>query len=275
MRAVRGAAWSFALRLTNQRVARPVVALVDDGAGEQVATRLTLQVALARCRRCGGRFRVLPADVLPHKQYGLAVIVALTEAHVEGNAPLRPAVWSTHIGQTPAHSTLHAWTEGMGAFVLGRRFGEVQKAHPYQATMAITAARWSALASAVPAASPIDPARHRSDARRERLVAVAELLARARIVGVAAGLATSHTTPALFAWRRYVIEFGVPAPLTFRTGLLCTPSEHGAAHDRESCGLPESIGAAKCQIRTRSPPSASSRSLPSSIPPSALPNDGV
>lgn len=101
------------------------MALVGDGAGEQVATRLTLQVALVRCCRCGGRFRELPMDVLPHKHYGLAASDAQAAAHFKKNASLRPAAWSTHIGRTSARSTLHAMTEGLCAFVLDRRFPPV------------------------------------------------------------------------------------------------------------------------------------------------------
>ena len=51
---------------------------------------------------------VHPAEVLPHKRYGLAVIATTAAAHVESNKTLRTAAWTTHTGQTPAHSTLHA-----------------------------------------------------------------------------------------------------------------------------------------------------------------------
>jgi len=89
-----------------------------------VATKKTFEVALARCRTCRKRFRVLPSDVLPWKRYGLAVIAELCKADAVEDQSLRDAVWKAFIGQTPAHVTLHAWTEWLGAFVLGRRVHE-------------------------------------------------------------------------------------------------------------------------------------------------------
>jgi hypothetical protein len=250
-----------------------VVLLIDDGAGERAAARRILQVARVRCRTCKGRFRLLPAGVLPHKQYGLAVIASTAAAHVESNKSLRTAAWTTHTGQTPAHSTLHAWTEGFGAFVLGRPFGSLPDAQPFQAIVAMTTARWSALAAVPIEPSPIDPRRHRSDARRERLLAVSNALALARAVVTTAVLVLVDGQPPLCAWRQLAIGLGVPAPLAFRSGVACTRFEHGVNGDRESPGLPQPTGDSACQIRTRSPPSASSRSLPSSIPPS-IPADG-
>jgi hypothetical protein len=252
-----------------------VVLLVDDGSGELLAERQTLWIALARCRACKRRFRVLPADVLPHKQYGLAVIATMAAAHVESNKSLRTAAWMTHSGQTPAYSTLHAWTEGLGAFALGRAFGSLPDAHPFQAIVAATTARWSALASLQLQQARIDPRRYRSEARRERLMAIANVLATARAVVGTAVLDLAKKQPPLCAWRQLAIGLGVPAPFAFRTGITCTPSEHVVAGDRESPELPQPIGDSACQTRSRSPPSASSRSLPSSIPPSIPANDGT
>jgi hypothetical protein len=255
-------------------VARPVVLLVDDGSGEYAAVRRTLQVALILCSGCKGRFRALPADVLPHKQYGLAVIAATAVAHVEANKCLREAAWTTHTGQTPQHSTLHAWTEGLGAFVLGRPFGSLPGAHPYQAIVAATTARWSTLATQPIDSSTIDPRRHRSEARRERLAAVADILAVARVI-IAIADETAPNRQPLCAWRRLAIDLGVPTPFAFRTGIACTPFELGAGSNHESPGLPQPTGDSACETRTRSPPSASSRSLPSSIPPSIPSNAGT
>lgn len=252
-----------------------MVLLVDDGTGELQAERQTLWIALARCRACNRRFRVLPADVLPHKQYGLAMIATMAAAHVEANKSLRTAAWTTRTGQTPAHSTLHAWTEGFGAFALGRAFGSLPDAHPFQAIVATTTARWSALATVQIEPALIDPRRHRSEARRERLMAIANVLATARAVVDAAVLDLTKKQPPLCAWRQLAIGLGVPAPFAFRTGITCTPFEHVVGGDRESPDLPQPTGDSACQTRSRSPPSASSRSLPSSIPPSIPPNDGT
>lgn len=145
------------LTILGSRVDRPAVLLVDDSEGEAVAVQQVLSVALARCRICSGRFRLLPADVLPHKRYGLAVIASTAAAHVEANQSLRAAAWTTHTGQMPAHTTLHAWIEGLGAFVLGRSFGGLPDAHPYQAIMATITARWSSLATEPQQPAQIDP----------------------------------------------------------------------------------------------------------------------
>jgi len=249
-----------------------VVLLVDDGGGELVADVRMLSVALARCRACKGRFRLLPADVLPHKHYGLAVIASIAGAHVEANKTLRTAAWTTHTGQTPAHATLHAWTEGLGAFVLGRPFGGLPDAHPYQAIVAATTARWSVLGTKPLRPPLIDPLRYRTEARAERLAAVANVLALARAVidmaTLDVDLDLADDRSPLCAWRQLSIGLGVPAPFAFRTGIRCTWFEHMVARDPESPGLPQPTGDFVCQTRSRSPPSASSRSLPSSTPPS-------
>ncbi|MBZ0151733.1 MAG: hypothetical protein K8J09_09400 [Planctomycetes bacterium] len=261
------------------RVARPAVLLTDDGEGELVAVLQILSIALVRCAICRGRFRLLPADVLPHKHYGLAVIASIAASHVEANKSLRTAAWTTHTGQTPAHTTLHAWTEGLGAFALGRSFGGLPDAHPYQATMAAITARWSVLETEPLRPLQIDPIRYRSGARGERLVAVAKVLASARtalaIATLDVDLDLAPDRSPLSSLRQLAVHLGVPAPLLFRTGIQCTPSEHLVARDPESPGLPQPTGDSVCQTRSRSPPSASSRSLPSSIPPSIPASDGT
>lgn len=260
------------LTILGSRIARPAVLLADDGVGEPVAVRQVLSVALARCTICGGRFRVLPAEVLPHKHYGLAMIASTAAAHVEANKSLRTAAWTTHTGQTPAHSTLHAWTEGLGAFVLGRPFGGLPDAHPHQAIAAVITARWSSLETELLRSPQIDPLRYRSGARGERLVAVANVLALARavldIATLDVDLDLARDPSPLSSLRQLAVRLGVPTPFAFRTGIRCTPSEHVVARDPESPGLPQPTGDSACETRSRSPPSASSRSRPSSIPPS-------
>ena len=62
----------------------------------------------------------MPSDVLPWKRYGLAIIAEVFQAHTADDHNLRQVAWTKFIEQTPARSTLHPWTEGLGAFVLGR-----------------------------------------------------------------------------------------------------------------------------------------------------------
>ena len=260
-RAVPASLPGASLSILGSRVARPVVLLVEDGSGERVSERQILSVALARCRICKGRFRLLPADVLPHKRYGLAVIGSITASHVEANKSLRTAAWTTHTGQTPAHATLHAWTEGLGAFVLGRSFGCLPNAHPYQAIVAATVARWSSLDTKPLRPAQIDPHRYRSEARGERLLAVANVLALAATVIDIATLDVDlpNDQSPLCRWRQLAIGLGAPAPFAFRTGIKCTPFEHVISNDPESPQLLQQTGDSVCETRSRSPPSDSSR----------------
>jgi hypothetical protein len=256
------------LRLTRSRVSRPVVVLVRDGAGERVATRKTLEVAMARCRTCRRRFRVLPSDVLPWKRYGLAVIAELCQAHAVEDQSLRDAVWKKFIGQTPVHSTLHAWTEGLGAFVLGRPGSSRPDAVPFSAILAETTKRWPEVAAATATWPLIDPLRYRSQERCERLVAVASVLAIASAFTAATSPSSHDSAPPLCSWRLATITFGLTSPFSFHTGWRCTPTEHRVRRAAEASGSPLTTGGLSCPTRTRSPPGASSRLRPSSTPPS-------
>jgi len=254
------------LYLLGTRVERPVVVLICDDVAELVATRKILRIALARCRSCQGRFRVLPSDVQPYKRYGLVVILSLSRVHTIDNKTLRDTAWKQFTGQTPAHSTLHAWTEGLGSFVLGRPAGTHQDAHSYSAIMAAAKSRWSQLTD--PAQPAIHPRRFRSEARRERLTALASALAFASAVVAVAKIHVPETSTSLCAFRQLAITFGIPSPFSFRTGLSCTPIEQRGRRDGEAPRSPTKTGGLSCPTRTRSPPGDSNRSLPSSTPPS-------
>ena len=56
-----------------------MILLERDELGELHTVELRVAIALARCPRCGTRPRVLPCDVLPRKQYSLAVITEKPE----------------------------------------------------------------------------------------------------------------------------------------------------------------------------------------------------
>jgi hypothetical protein len=235
-----------------------VFVLTRDEHGELDSRRRDLRIVLARCDgTCKGRFRVLPSDVLPHKHYGLAVISSLAKATVLGNKSLRVAAWSQYEGQTPQHSTLHAWTEGLGAYVLGRGSGSQAGDHSFTAIMAEVRSRWSQLGA--PASPPIDPSRYRSEARRERLAAVATALAVASMVVRAAEVVVSDTSTPLCALRQLAVRFGMTSPFSFRTGLSCTRIEHRDRRDGEASGLSPKTGGLSCPTRTRSPPGDSNR----------------
>ena len=96
-------------------MARPLVLLEPDDHGVLVTVSLPATIALARCTQCGARPRVLPCDALPRKTYGLAVIEHEMSKYGRGDRSLRDVAWTQLGDRTPAHTTLHAWTEGFGA----------------------------------------------------------------------------------------------------------------------------------------------------------------
>jgi len=253
-----------ALALGRSRASRLLIRLEHDSHGQRQAVEEQVTVAIGRCRACGHRCRVLPSDVLPAKTYALSVIEYLAASYVDGAGSLRRVAWSLLGERTPQHTTLHAWTEGLGAHVLGR---DATRGEPHSAMVAETTARWPLVASVT--TRSIDPRRFRSEPRHERLSAVATLVQMARAIP------DIDAAMQLADWRRLAIGFGGSSPLSFRTGRACTPTEQlipVAAQARAACPSQRSKPSAS---RTRSPPGASSRSLPSSIPRSDTRSDGA
>jgi hypothetical protein len=101
-----------------------LVLLERDESGELVMIREVATVAIGRCWRCKKRVRVLPCDVLPHKTYSSDVIEHLVAEYAQGNRSLRQVAWEQLGERELAHTTLHGWTEGLGAHALGRPGGD-------------------------------------------------------------------------------------------------------------------------------------------------------
>lgn len=101
------------LRLTGSRVQRQAIGI--DGSE-------TLRVPLARCLgECGGRFRILPCDLLPGKVFSLEAVEAYAKSYLRGSRGLRGAVSATETTVTRPHfTTLHGWIGGLGERVLER-----------------------------------------------------------------------------------------------------------------------------------------------------------
>lgn len=215
------------LRLTGSTVLRRVFLLERDACGVPTVVAVLATLVLACCDRCAGRVRVLPLDILPRKRYGLAVIEHLAADYAEGSRSLRQVAWGVAGERTPAHTSLHGWTEGLGAHALGRAAGEVAGGTPHAALVAETQARMVGTRDVAPPA--VDERRTRSEARRERLAAVAGLL-------VVAGVATGASTPfALASWCALALGWGLTSPLLFRSGLSRTRLEQvGARHRARS-----------------------------------------
>jgi len=206
------------LRLTKSTVERGLSLLEVDASGVSTALVIRGVLALACCDHCGSRPRILPCDVLPRKRYGLSVIEYQTAAYVEGDKGLRSVAWSLAGERVPAFTTIHGWTEGLGAHALGRAAGEVAGSRPHTALVAETGAHVLETRDVVEPA--VDERCYRSEARHERLAAVAHLL-------LVAVLATGASSPlALASWCALGVGWGLTSPLLFRTGLSSTRLEH-------------------------------------------------
>lgn len=203
---------------------RGVLFLEPDAHGVARVIRVEARIALACCEHCGSRPRVLPCDVLPRKHYGLAVIEHHLSALAKGDQSLRGVAWALLGERTPAHTTLHAWSEGLGAHALGREVGDVPGSVPHSALVQETEAR---IPEARDVEAPVvDERRYRSESRRERLAAVVRLL-------LVAVRATSTSPPrAVASWCALGLTWGLMFPLLFRTGLSSTRIEHPKVPNR-------------------------------------------
>jgi len=240
------------LELTGSTVERGLVLLEPDWYGVPTMVLQRATVGIARCRRCGTRRRVLPCDALPRKTYGLAVIEYEVSAYSAGDRSLRDV--ACQLGErTPVHTTLHGWTEGLGAHALGRPGGELGGA-PMSRLIAEAEPRVPEIAEALRAEPTPDPRRYRSEARRDRLAAAMRAMT---LVTLIAGTAHPH---AMAECRRLSLSWSSVSALEFPSRLRCTPIEHRDRSDppRSRSSSPSSRD--RCPIRTRSPPDASSRS---------------
>jgi hypothetical protein len=233
-------------------VRRKLVLFEPDEHGERQCRLEEARIALALCPTCKRRVRVLPCDVLPRKRYALGLIEHEVASYARGARSLRQVAWSVLGDPAPAHTTLHAWSEGLGAHVLGRASGAALGAEPFSRLLAECVARVPAAEAVARTQVPVDPRRYRSEARHERLGALGMSLS-------VAALVTGLPAPdALSEWRRLAILWSLAAPLVFRTGRSCTAIEHldqkSGGGSRPACPTPPARG----PTRARSPPRASS-----------------
>lgn len=237
------------LRLTRTTVLRTVFVVERDEHGVPQIVRLLIAIAIVRSTVCNGRFRLLPADVLPRKLYSLEVIGLLVGSYSNGQLSLRAVVWTSLPGEAPAHSTLHGWTEGAGAYVLGRKVGEVPNALPAGRVLAEVEARHPEIRSIRRTTPAVSPARYRSEARRDRLAACRILILCALAIGAAGRSAFAELNRLVLTW------CGSPG-IGFRTGLTSTAIEQvgqGVMSDSPpSEATPKEE--ARCTTRGRSPP---------------------
>ena len=241
------------MALTRSTVERGLVLLEPDDSGVLQMVALVATIALGRCERCKTRCRVLPCDALPGKTYGLAAIEHEVADYGRGDRSLRRVAWSQLGERTPAHTTLHGWTEGLGAHALGRAGGDLGGA-PLSRLIAEAEPRVSEITEAVCSTPAPDPRQYRSEARRDRLAAVMRTMT---LVTLISGAAHPH---AMAESRRLSLSWSNVSALEFPSRLRCTPIEHRdrSKPPRSRPSPPSSRD--RCPIRTRSPPDASSRS---------------
>jgi hypothetical protein len=243
------------LVLSASIVSRGVVLLERDEFGEPHSVDLQADIVLARCPRCGTRARVLPYDVLPYKRYSLAVITELVSTYATWSSSLRSVVWDLLGERTPSHTTLHGWTEGLGAHVLGLPGGEAGGV-PFSRFVVEARARLAPVAQVVQAPLRVDECRYRSEARRERLAGVAMLIAVAQLV------AGAPASDSLARCRRLALVWSNSCVLVFPSRFSCTAIEHRRRPDGPRSRYPPQASRDRCPTRTRSPPGASSKSRP-------------
>lgn len=232
------------LELTKAVVFRGVLVFEKDECGIDTVVKLQIRIALARCPVCKSRFRVLPADTLPYKHYSLSVIEHGIRLYNRGDQSLRKVAWDGFYGeQTPWHATIHAWTEGLGAYWSGRCFGEVACALPAARIMKELEIRFPQVASLPSVPVRVNPKRYRSPERRERLEACRRFEKICAII-----------IACFCQLNRLIVSWGTSLGFGFRTGILNTAFEHIDSADMIRFAKPMRKEAKVCLIRGRSPP---------------------
>lgn len=258
------------LVLTSTVVGRWAIFLELDSFGEAQTLREQISIALVRCNFCKARVRLLPCDVLPHKQYTVTVIEAALVVYCGSRdalfcLSLRVVVFGMLGDRTPSHTSLHGWTEGLGAFASGRPVGELPETIPVSWLLGMTealrpqlkAARQVATKPEVPQAryqpsgkdDPEDEGK--SLGRMERLQQLFLFLELAFMV-----VFVNPPASRLSQWSMFVLE-RVQQPcwqLCFRSALGCTGSEHLRARGSRDCRCRQRKDRHRCQNRGRSPP---------------------
>jgi hypothetical protein len=237
-----------ALELTNSTVDRSAFILEKDDYGIDTVVERKVKIALVKCPICKCRYRLLPADILPYKLYSLPVIELVVSLYNRGDLSLRQVAWDQLYGErTPEHTTLHGWTEGLGAYCLGRTVGEVTFSVPATRILAELEIRFSQVKSLHSTPVWINPQRYRSQGRLERL----EACKRFEII--------STILEVKNAWKfcelnRLIISWGNSFGLGFRTGICCTPIEHMGSRDMRPWLQISTKEPLSCPIHGRSPP---------------------
>lgn len=239
--------------LTTTVVSRLLIVLERDSYGDWHTRKLDVQIVLVRCRYCKSRRRLLPCDILPYKHYSIQVIALVVCRYQAGDFSLREVAWNFMDGHTPSHKTLHGWSEGLGAHVLGLPKGDLGGL-PFSRILTEAEVRVPTVRDAFEATYPVDARRYRSESRRERLSAVGRLIAFARTLS-----GKSSPEDWVLCWC-LMVQWTHAWVIWFPSRILCTPMTQVESSDVRSFETDSQRSAKPCQIRTRSPPGGSNKS---------------
>ena len=190
---------------------------------------------------------MLPSDVLPYKRYSLPVIERAVSLYNRGDLSLRNVVWDELPGEHDiSHTTLHGWTEGLGAYCLGRPTGEVADALPASRVLSELEAHHPEMSSLHETPIRINPTRHRSEGRRERLEACKRFELYCGVLDVKDDSMFCDLNRLILSWNNSC-GFG------FRSEIRCTAIEQvdAAVVVRDLQNTKKEV--LKCPIRGRSP----------------------
>jgi hypothetical protein len=193
---------------------------------------------------------VLPADILPYKLYSLPVIELTVNLYNRGDLSLRQVAWDQLYGErTPEHTTLHGWTEGLGAYWLGRTMGEVAFSVPATRIVAELEMRFSQMKSLHSIPVWINPQRYRSQGRLERLQACKRF-------EIITTMLDGKNVWKFCELNGLIVSWGNWFGLGFKTGIGCTPTppEHVEPADVRSWLKITTKEPFACPIHGRSPP---------------------
>jgi hypothetical protein len=222
--------------------------LEEDEEGIDTVVKLTVIIVLVKCPICKSRFRLLPADILPYKHYSLPVIELSVSLYNRGDLSLHQVVWDQLYGDyNPGHTTLHAWTEGLGAWWLGQAIGEVAFCVPATRIQAELEIRYPQMSSWHSKPVWINPQRYRSPGRRERL----EACKRFEIICT---MIASENRWNFVELNCLIVSWGNWFGLGFKTGICCTASEHIDPRNMLAWGQIFPKEPLPCPIHGRSPP---------------------
>jgi hypothetical protein len=197
----------------------------------------TIKIVLARCLDCQGRFRVLPAEILPYKRFSLPLIEKYCRIYFTPELD-GPDLRKTVAGPPgnyprPHYTTLHRWLTFLGERILDRLPLSSQSSRgsaprfsfpiPWLPTSALISESAKRLQTGIKRwwnhPVKIPSWKYKSPRRREQLQACARLLATA-----------SHLFPddphPLTAWEGKIIEYLNVAGWWFPSGYACTAKRH-------------------------------------------------